>query len=54
MDPVQVTAEDVQAGTGAVLALLLGRIQSAEIEIAALKRALVSALDGAEKVAVEE
>jgi len=58
MDPVQITPEDAQQGAGAVLALLLGRLQAAEIEIAALKRELlaarVSALDTSETLTGEE
>jgi len=58
MDPVQITPEDAQQGAGAVLALLLGRLQAAEVEIAALKRELlaarVSALDTSETLTGEE
>ena len=58
MDPVQITPEDAQQGAGAVLALLLGRLQAAEVEIAALKRELfaarVSALDTSGTLTGEE
>jgi len=50
---VEITAQDAQQGQAAILALLLGRLQAAEGEIAALKRELLAARGAASAIATK-